>query len=188
MQINFFKNVWLLLYLQLGMDLINKVAESGLQLIDLEDFVPDETEIAIIDLHDYLYKGLILREKEFRDALKSIDWAVFEGQYVSIYCSTDALIPQWAFMLVVKYLFPVAREIFFGDKNSLINNIVLNKIDRININDYNEVKVIIKGCGKFQLSSEVYVAVTRHLLPAVHSIMFGEPCSTVPVYKKKNKI
>jgi hypothetical protein len=167
------------------MELVNRVAESGIMVIDLEQFVPKDEDIQVFDLKDYLFKGLLLKEKEFRSQLAAIDWEFYSGKFVGVYCSSDALIPQWAYMLTVKYLLPVVQDIYFGDKDVVINQSVARGIERLAIDTFVDAKVVIKGCGKYQLLSSAYIDVSKKLLPVVQSLMFGEPCSTVPVYKKK---
>jgi hypothetical protein len=165
-------------------DLItNKVAESGLITIDLENFYPKE-ETAVFDLKDHLFMGLILKEKEFREELKNLDWQKYQDKNVCITCSQDAVIPIWAYMLVATYLQPVAKEILFGDEDFLHRTLFLKNLSLININDFADKRVVIKGCGDKIISETAYVEITKLLRPVVKSIMYGEPCSTVPIYKK----
>ncbi len=167
------------------MELVNKVADSGIQVIDLEQFVPKDDDILVFDLKDYLFKGLLLKEKEFRSQLAGIDWTMYGGKFVGIYCSSEALIPHWAYMLTAKYLQPVAKDIYFGDREAVINHRVAVGIAQLDTDIFGDAKVVIKGCGKYQLLPEAYIDISKKLLPVVQSLMFGEPCSTVPVYKKK---
>jgi hypothetical protein len=165
-------------------DLItNKVAESGLITIDLENFYPKE-ETAVFDLKDHLFMGLILKEKEFREELKNLDWQKYQDKNVCITCSQDAVIPIWAYMLVATYLQPVAKEILFGDEDFLHRTLFIKNLSIININDFADKRVVIKGCGDKIISETAYVEITKLLRPVVKSIMYGEPCSTVPIYKK----
>ncbi|MFZ1785181.1 MAG: DUF2480 family protein [Ferruginibacter sp.] len=163
--------------------IVNKVSESSLLTIDLESFYPKE-EVAVFDMKEYLFMGLILKEKDFREAMKNLDLAAYKGKNVALTCTADAVIPVWAYMLVASYLEPVAREIIFGDRDFLHKTIFLRNIDRINIADYADKRVVIKGCGELPITETAYVAITKKLRPVVKSIMYGEPCSTVPIYKQ----
>lgn len=164
--------------------MVNKVSESGLVTVDLEDFYPKE-ETAVFDMKDHLFMGLILKEKDFREAMKNLDLTTYTGKNVALTCSADAVIPMWAYMLVVSYLQPVAKEIVFGDKDHLNQSLLLKNISTINTEDYKDKRIVIKGCGEQPISESAYVAVTNLLRPVAKSIMYGEPCSTVPIYKKK---
>ncbi|MBS1744916.1 MAG: DUF2480 family protein [Bacteroidetes bacterium] len=164
--------------------IVNRVEASGLVSLVLERFYPKEA-IKIFDLKDYLFRGLIIREKEFREALKNTDWDEYKNALVAVTCSADAIIPVWAFMLVASYLQPVAKNIVLGDKEKLIETVLLNNINAINVEEYKDKRIVIKGCGEVKIPDSIYLATTAILLPHVKSIMYGEPCSTVPVYKRK---
>jgi hypothetical protein len=164
--------------------IVNKVAESGIITINLEDYYPKE-EIVVFDLKDYLFMGLILKEKDFREALRTLDWQQYKNKNVAITCTTDGIIPMWAFMLVASYLQPVANEVAFGNKKDTISNILAKKLAAINGEDFTDKRVVIKGCGDIQIPEVAYVEITNKLRPYVKSIMYGEACSTVPIYKKK---
>ncbi len=164
--------------------IMNRVEASGLVTLDLEDFYPKET-IKVFDLKDYLFRGLIIKEKDFREALKNTNWPEFDNCNVAVICSTDAIIPVWAYMLVATYLRPVAKNIVLGDKESLVATILLNNINAITTEDYVDKRVVVKGCGDIKIPDSAYLAITAMLQPFAKSIMYGEPCSTVPVYKKK---
>ena len=163
---------------------INKVAESGLITLDLEKYYP-KGENELFDLKDYLFMGMILKEKDFREALKKADWTKFKDKNVAITCSVDAVIPVWAYMLVVAYLQPFAREIIMGTAQELHKAIFLKNLSAIDLKEFADKKVVIKGCGETPIADYVYMEITKILRPVVKSIMYGEPCSTVPVYKKK---
>lgn len=163
--------------------IINKVAESGLITLDLEEFYPKE-ETAVFDLKDYLFMGLILKEKEFREALKNIDWDIYKNKNVCITCTADAIIPMWANMLVTTYLQPIAKEVVFGNEDFLHKILYLKNLAQINVNEFTGKRVVIKGCGDKDISEIAYVEITKLLRPVVKSIMYGEPCSTVPIYKQ----
>ncbi len=164
--------------------LINKVAESGLVSLDLSQFLP-QNEIVVFDIKPYLFMELILKEKDFRASLSSIDWSVYQDKIVGIFCSTDAIIPMWANMLIVSNLSPYATAVYFGDENKTREFVLLEAIQNIDAAAFNEQRVVVKGCGDVVIGESAYVAITQKLRPVVKSIMYGEPCSTVPVYKKK---
>ncbi len=164
--------------------IINKVAESGLITLNLEEFLPKE-ECVMFDLKQFLFMDLILKEKDFRQALKDFDWRVFEKKYVAVYCSADVIIPLWAYMLSAVYLESVAKEVFYGTVESMREIILLREIENILPEKFNEKRIVIKGCGDTSIPASAYLAITKKLKPYVKSLMYGEPCSTVPVYKKK---
>lgn len=164
-------------------EFVNKVSESGIITLDLEDFYPKE-ETAVFDMKDHLFMGLILKEKDFREVMKNLDLTPYKDKNIALTCSADAVIPVWAYMLVASYLQPVAKEIVFGDADFLHKNLFLKNIAQINRDVYKDQRVVIKGCGELPISETAYVAITKQLRPVVKSIMYGEPCSTVPVYKK----
>lgn len=165
--------------------IVNRVSESGLISLDLEEYYPGG-EIVLFDLKEYLYKGLILKEKEFREALKNLDWEIYANKYVGVTCSAEAIIPPWAYMLVVTYLQPLAKDVVMGDEKEVCKIIFLKNIHSININDYADQRVVIKGCGEKTIEDFAYMEITKLLRPVAKTIMYGEPCSTVPVYKKKS--
>jgi hypothetical protein len=164
--------------------MINKVAESGIITLNLEDYYPKE-ETAVFDLKDYLFMGLILKEKDFREALKNLDLTPYNNKNVALHCTADAIIPMWAYMLVASYLQPVAKAIVFGDEDLLQKTVFLKNLNTINPADYIDKRVVIKGCGELPVTESAYVEITNLLRPVAKSIMYGEPCSTVPIYKKK---
>ena len=164
--------------------LINKVAESGLISIDLASFLPNDT-VVVFDIKPYLFMELILKEKEFRASLAEIDWKEYQDKIVGIHCSADAIIPVWANMLVASNLSNTAKAIHFGDENKVREQILLETISKIDAQEYFDQRVVVKGCGETPISESAYVAITNKLRPVAKSIMYGEPCSTVPVYKKK---
>lgn len=163
---------------------INKVAESGIVTLNLEDFFPGE-DVIVFDMKDYLFMGLILKEKDFREALKHLDLQSFTRKHVALTCSADAIIPMWAYMLVASALQPVAANIFFGKKEEVANKILINNIQQLETTVYTDKRIVIKGCGELPVSEEAYMEITKKLRPVAKSIMYGEPCSTVPVFKKQ---
>ena len=163
---------------------INKVAESGLISLDLAQYIPNN-EIAVFDIKPYLFMELILKEKEFRASLAAIDWSLFENKIVGIFCSTDAIIPMWANMLIVINLSPYAKSVYFGDENKTRELVLIEEIQKIDAASFTDQRVVVKGCGDTPIGESAFIAITQKLRPVVKSIMYGEPCSTVPVYKKK---
>ena len=164
--------------------IINKVAESGLISLDLTQCIPS-TEIVLFDIKQYLFMELILKEKDFRAALTAADFSIYQDKIVGIYCSTDAIIPMWANMLIASALQPFAKAIYFGDEKRVREQILLDGIALIDSSEYLDQRVVVKGCGETPIGESAYIAITNKLRPVVKSIMYGEPCSTVPVYKKK---
>ena len=163
---------------------VNKVADSGLITLDLEKWYPRE-ETAVFDIKDYLFMGMILKEKDFREALKAKDWTIYQDKNVALTCSVDAIIPVWAYMLVAANLQPFAKEIVMGDEKELHKTIFLKNLSTIDVQEFEDKRVVIKGCGETPIADYVYMEITRLLRPVVKSIMYGEPCSTVPVFKKQ---
>ena len=164
--------------------IINKVANSGLVSLDLEKFLP-EGEVVGFDLKDHLFMGLILKEKDFREALKNLDWNIYMDKNVAVFCSADAIIPVWAYMLIATYLEPVAREIYVGTSQEMNKHLFLKNIASIDTNEFRDQRVVVKGCGDVEIGPFAYAEITRILKPIAKTIMYGEPCSTVPIYKKK---
>ena len=167
--------------------IVNKVAESGLITLDLEEYYPKE-ETAVFDLKDHLFMELILKEKDYREALKNLDFSIYQNKNVAITCSADAVIPMWAYMLAATYLQPVAKEVIFGNEDFLHRTLFLKNLSQINPADFVDKRVVIKGCGDKNISETAYVEITKLLTPVAKSIMYGEPCSTVPIYKKASTI
>jgi hypothetical protein len=163
--------------------IINKVAESGLVTLDLEQYYPTG-QTAVFDMKDHLFMGLILKEKDFREALKKLDWSVYKEKNVAVTCSVDAIIPVWAYMLIASYLQPVAKDIVMGDEKELHKMLFLKNLAAVNINEFADKRVVVKGCGETPIGDFVYMEITRLLRPVAKSIMYGEPCSTVPIYKQ----
>jgi Protein of unknown function (DUF2480) len=162
----------------------NKVASSGLITLNLEDYLPDRS-IVSFDLKDYLFMGLILKEKDYRETLKNKDWEEYLDQNVAVTCSADAIIPVWAYMLAVSYLQPIARDVYMGTTEEMQKHLLLKNIDAIKTEDFADQRIVIKGCGDRPIDNAAFAEITKVLLPVVKSIMYGEPCSTVPIFKKK---
>jgi hypothetical protein len=165
------------------MEIVNKVAQSGLVSFDLGLYY-HQGERVVYDLQQNLFQGLILREKDFRDFIKSHDWSQYQGKNVAIICSADAIVPTWAFMLLATKLEPFANMLVFGDLNDLEDALFKDALNKINLEEFRDQRVVVKGCGDLPVPTSAYVEITRKLRPLVKSIMYGEPCSTVPLYKK----
>jgi len=161
----------------------NKVEKSGLITIDLVDLIP-KGEQFVIDLKDFMFQGLILREKDFRAQLKATDWSVYQDGFVAITNSSEGLIPLWAYMLISSVLEPYASFVTRGNKAHLKGALLRRVIEDIDASEYEGKMVIIKGCGKESIPESSYIIITKKLQPVVKSLMFGEACSTVPIFKK----
>ena len=164
-------------------EIVNKVANSGLITIDLGEMYP-EGERVLFDIKDQLFQGLILREKDFRAFIASHDWSQYTDKYVALTCTADAIIPDWSWMLLSSALQPFAKKIVFGDLEKLETVLFTEELSTFNTEHYHDARVVIKGCGDKPVPKTAYIELTRLLQPVVKSIMYGEPCSTVPVYKR----
>lgn len=164
-------------------EIVNRVINSGLITFDLEDYY-HQGERVVYDLKDNLFMGMILKEKDFREFLKTNDWTTYAGKNVAITCSEDAIIPTWAYMLLQIHLEPHANMVIFGTLQDLENKLYEEAISKLNFADFQDKRVVIKGCSKVSVPTYAYVELTRRLKPFVQSLMFGEPCSTVPLYKR----
>lgn len=162
----------------------NKVAESGIITVNLEDFFPAE-EIVLFDIKDYLFMGMILKEKDFRQAIKDLDTNLYQKKLVGVTCSVDAIVPVWAYMLIASALSAVSVDVVMGaNEIEIRKKIQLRNIRKIETQHFTDKRVVIKGCGEEAVSEEAYLEITNVLKPVVKSLMYGEPCSTVPVFKK----
>lgn len=166
-----------------GNEIVNRVAASSIRTFDLEELYVSGERV-VIDIKDQLYQGMILKEKPFREFIKAHDWSQYDGKFVAITCSEDAIVPTWAYMLLTSAIEPFARVIVFGDLEDLETKIFLDVLARVNWTEFSGAKVVIKGCSKVAVPISAYVEATRLMRPFAASIMFGEPCSTVPVFKK----
>jgi len=162
---------------------VNKVAESGIVTLNLEDYFPKEA-VTTFDMKDYLFMGLILKEKDFREALKQLDISIYENKIVALTCSADAVIPMWAYMLVASAIQPIAKELIFANEADALQQLLLKNIAAIDPREYRDQRIVIKGCGELPVSEAAYIEITKLLRPQAKSIMYGEPCSTVPVFKR----
>lgn len=165
-------------------EIINKVAASGLITLDLEEYYPKD-EIVVFDLKPHLFMGMILKEKDFRTAMQQLDWTVYGDKVVAVTCSAEAIIPMWAYMLVATYLQPVAKDIIFGNEQTARQQLFVRNIEAIPADQYIDQRVVVKGCGDVPIGEFAYLEITKKLRPVAKSIMYGEPCSTVPIFKKK---
>ena len=166
-------------------EIVNKVANSGLITIDLEDWYPEN--VVTIDMAQFLFHGLILKAKEFREAIKTTNWQSYQNKFVSIICTADAIVPTWAFMLISINLQPFAKKIAFGSEDKMIEEFYTEKINSLDLSEYADKRIIIKGCSKKNVPVSAHVKLAAQLQPVVKSLMFGEPCSTVPLYKKASQ-
>ena len=167
-------------------EIVNRVAQSDLITLNLEDFYTHGDRVQI-DIKDNLFEGIALREKDFREYIKSTDWAVYKDKLVAIHCSVDAIIPTWAYMLLTASLSPFAARVVFGDLQALEQSLFQDKLSGFDGKEYEGRKVIIKGCGQIPIPEYAFVELTSILRPWASSIMYGEPCSTVPIYKDSRK-
>lgn len=165
------------------MEILNKVALSGIITIDLEEFYP-QGERVLFDIKDLLFQGLILREKDFREFVKNEDWTKYKNKYVALICSADAIVPTWAYMLLATQLEPYVKKVVFGNLEILETVLYNDILGKLNINDYKDARIVIKGCGHLPVPKAAYVEIARLLRPIAKSIMYGEACSTVPLYKQ----
>ena len=163
--------------------LVNRVANSGLITLNLEDYYPKQ-EIASFDLKGFLFMEMILKEKDFRAALKEHDWTQYEGKILTVFCSADAIIPVWAYMLVATYAEPYATDIFQGTQDEYLKALYRNVLKDMDFSQYEAKRIVIKGCSNKPVPPAAYLALTTKLRPFAQSIMYGEPCSTVPIFKR----
>ena len=163
--------------------LVNRVANSSLVTLDLEELYP-AGDIVAVDLKNYLFRELILREKDFREALQNHDWVQYTGKNLAVFCSADAIIPMWAYMLIATHAAPYAADITQCLPEQFVEITFLKKLAALDLSPYAGKRIVVKGCSELPVPPSAYLDVTRRLQPVALSILFGEPCSTVPVYKK----
>ncbi|MFI5149487.1 MAG: DUF2480 family protein [Bacteroidia bacterium] len=164
-------------------EIVNKVAQSGLIEFNLEDYYP-KGERVLLDIKDRLFQGLILKEKDFREFVKTENWSSYSGKNVAIICSADAIVPTWAYMLLATALAPYASFTFFGNPEALESALFQKALSVIDVEKFRDQKIVIKGCSNLPVPISAYVEITRILRPVAQSLMYGEPCSTVPLFKK----
>lgn len=164
-------------------EIINRVANSPIVTIDLETFYLVGDRI-VFDLEPFLFQGLVVKEKEFRQSFKNLDWSLYKDKLVAITCSTDAIIPKWAYMLAMVNLQAVAKEVIIGSIEDLEKHLLYSAINKLDVKNFEDRPVVIKGCGKLSIPDYAYGEIVKKVMHVAKSVMFGEPCSTVPVYKR----
>ena len=167
-------------------EIVNRVARSGLITLDLEELYP-QGERVLYDIKDNLWEGIALKEKDFREFVKTNDWSVFQDKFVAIHCSVDAIIPTWAYMLLTTKIAPYAKKVVFGDLEHLEEILFEEALSTLNLEDYRDAKIVIKGCSDKAVPASAYVKLTSLLQPYAQILMYGEPCSTVPLWKRPRK-
>lgn len=165
-------------------EIVNKVAKSPLITLDLEEFYPEGKRI-MFDLKDFLFQELILKEKDFRDQLKNHNWEQYKDAYVVLNCTSDAIIPGWAYLLVATYLEPFVKKMTQGNLKDLEVAIFQDLISKMDISEFENKKIMIKGCSKKSIPQSAYVQLIEKIQPVANSLMYGEACSTVPLMKKR---
>lgn len=165
-------------------EIINRVANSKLITIDLEDFYPEGKRV-LFDIKDWLFEGFVLREKDFREHVSEFDWSKYQDHYVALTCSTDAIIPGWAYMLLSIQLEPFTKKVIVGDLEQLETSIYQDIINNLNVSEFKDKPIIVKGCSNKPVPQNAYIMLSNKLKPIAKSIMYGEACSSVPLYKKK---
>lgn len=166
-------------------EIVNRVAKSSLMVFDLEEIYPEGKRV-LIDIRDWLYEGLVLREKEFRAKVKAQDWSEYQSTYVALSCSTDAIIPVWAYMLITTHLTPYAKKVVYGDLEFLESTIFEQELDGIDLSPYTNKPTIIKGCSEVAVPTHAYMIAAEKLRKVAKSVMYGEACSAVPLFKQEN--
>ncbi|MFD0793161.1 DUF2480 family protein [Mucilaginibacter litoreus] len=166
-------------------NIINKVAQSGLVTLDPAQFYTPGERV-VYDIKDNLFHGLILKEKDFREFVKNHDWSLYQDKYVAVTCTADAIVPAWAYMLLANRLAPYAKQVVFGDADVLETVLFVKAVASFDVEQYRDQRIVLKGCGDVPVPVSAYVELTQKLTPVAKSLMFGEPCSTVPIYKRKD--
>lgn len=164
--------------------IINKVAQKNIITIDLADLLPAESDMVVIDMKDFLFKELILREADFREQVKSTDWSTYRDKYVVLYSSVNAIIPMWAYMVISAELAPYIKDIANADPTHAADIFMYRAIEKLNAAEYEGQRIVIKGCGDKQIDAAAFVYITQKLAGTARALMYGEPCSMVPVYKR----
>ena len=165
-------------------EIINRVSQSKLVTFNLEDYYPKGNRVAL-DIKDWLFEGLILREKDFRAQLEEFDWSEYKDCYVALSCSTDAIIPGWAYMLIATKLQPYARKIIIGDMEMLESSLYQSVLENLDVSEFSDKPVIIKGCSNKPVPANAYLWATTKIQSVAKSVMYGEACSSVPLFKAK---
>lgn len=165
-------------------EIVNRVAQSALVTFDLEDYYPAGERVSL-DISQWLYEGIVLREKDFRAEVSGHDWSQYQDSYVALYCSTDAIVPGWAYLLISTYLNPYAKKVVVGDLETLEASLYQEVLERLDTEPFLDKPVIIKGCSRKPVPSNAYIWAAAKLQPVARSLMYGEACSSVPLYKRK---
>ncbi len=165
-------------------EIVNRVAGSKLRTFDLEDIYP-QGERSVIDISQWLVEGMVLVESRFRESLKNTDFTTYKDHHVAIHCSTDAIIPQWAWMLVQSHLTSVAKTIVYGSREQLETELYRQAIEKLDLEEYRDLPVIVKGCSNKPVPIAAYMMITERLQTIARSVMYGEACSSVPVFKQR---
>lgn len=165
-------------------NIINKVAQSGLVSLDLAELYPPGDRM-VYDITDNLFHGLMLREKDFREFIKDHNWEAYTGKHIAITCSAEAIVPTWAYMLLANRLAPYAKTVVFGDLELLETILFERALEKLDMEKYRDQRIVIKGCGEIAIPESAFIDLTVKLTGFAKSIMYGEPCSTVPIYKRK---
>ena len=165
-------------------EIVNRVANSKLVVVDLEDYYPKGKRV-VFDIKDWLFEGFVLREKEFRTQTTEHDWSQYKDTYVALTCSTDAIIPAWAYMLVTMHLEPFAKKVLIGDLEQLEASLYQTIIENLDLEQFKGKPLIIKGCSNKPVPANAYILLSQKLKPIAQSIMYGEACSAVPLFKKR---
>lgn len=166
-------------------NIVNRVAQSGLVSFDLADLYPIGERV-LYDIKDNLFHGLILREKDFREFVKEHEWSQYSGKHVAITCTADAIVPTWAYMLLANKLTPYAETVVFGSLRTLETILFDRAVNALDVEKYRDQRLVIKGCGDIEVPVSAFVTLTQKLTRTTKSIMYGEPCSTVPIFKRKD--
>ncbi len=165
-------------------EIVNRVAQSKLMTFDLEDYYP-KGERKLLDIKDWLYEGFILREKEFRAHIEAEDWSAYQDCFVALHCSSDAIIPGWAYMLVSSRLLPFAKKVVVGDLDTLETSLYQDILEQLDVTEFLDKPVIIKGCSNKPVPENAYIMAVTKIQQVAKSVMYGEACSSVPIFKKK---
>ena len=166
--------------------ILNRVANSKLISIDLEDFYPEGKRV-VLDIKDWLHEGIVLKEKDFRESVNNHNWSQYQDNFVALTCSSDAIIPSWAYLLITTKLAPYTQRVVVGDLEEIENNLFTNIVANLDVSKYKDKLVLIKGCSDRKIPQTAYVQLIEKLMPVASSIMYGEACSNVPLYKSKKK-
>jgi hypothetical protein len=164
-------------------EIVNRIANSPIITFKLEEYYP-EGERVVLDIKDQLFQGMILRERDFRAWVKEHDWSQYQDQHVAITCSVDTIIQVWAYMLLEVKLQPFAKTVVFGTEKDLETYLWMEVLNQIDFSQYEDRPIVIKGCSNIKVPTSIYVETTRRMMPYAKKLSYGEPCSTVPIYKK----